>query len=219
MENFRERFALRVGCAPVSADPGLLRWVGDVDVAWWELGGQVCAVFHALPTYCLFGTSGLRLHTVLLFVSAASQNACFPQKGIKVFFLRLACATSVILQAQASPGADCRLSTVDSLRSQGPVQWRGLLGRQPAAVLKAAEPLAARCKLCPILPAGVSLPSLETGMHRTSNDTTWRTLKNSEARVPASGFLRSYIWECTLKHQVFLQASVSPSLILVSCED
>lgn len=80
--------------------------MGCADVAWWEPRGWVCAAFCALLTYCLFGTSGLGIQTVL-FVSTALQNVCFPQKGIKVLFLRLACATRVVLQgsglqAQAS---------------------------------------------------------------------------------------------------------------------
>lgn len=58
-----------------------------MDVTWWELGGQVCGVFRALLTYCLLGTSGLGLQTVLLFVSIAWQNVCSPQKGIKLLFL------------------------------------------------------------------------------------------------------------------------------------
>lgn len=127
----------------LSAELWLLGRVECVDVTWWELGGQVCGVFRALLTYCLLGTSGLGLQTVLLFVSTAWQNVCSPQKGIKLLFLQLPCATRLVLQAQARP--QCRLSQPHSAACAhvACAMAGGLLGRQPAPDLKAAEPLAA----------------------------------------------------------------------------
>lgn len=80
-------------------------------------------MLRALLTYCLSGTSGLGLQTVLLFVSTALQSVCFPPKGIKVLFLRLACATRLVLQAQASPSADCPRLALQPVLTW-PVQWR-----------------------------------------------------------------------------------------------
>ena len=116
-----------------------------------------------------------------------SSSLCFhglaecvlPPKGIKVPFLRLAGATAAGaglrgsgLQAQARPSADCRsLQPVLTWPVQGGRRPPGgLRGWQPAPLLKAAEPPepGARSPFplplpSPLLPAGVSLTSLERG--------------------------------------------------------
>ena len=85
-----------------------------------------CAVFRALLTYCLLGTSGLGLQFLSLFPPPC-KNVCFPQKGTKVPFLQLARTTRVVLQgsglqAQTSPSADCRSLALQPVLTW-PVRW------------------------------------------------------------------------------------------------
>lgn len=119
----------------------------------------------ALPTYCL---SVLGLQTVPLFVSMASQNVCFPQRGIKIPFLQLNWPISRVQVCKPGPA------------------WRAL--RQPAAcaheALQWCNGGVASCSLLggsqqqflklqslrwggevPGASGRVSLPSLERGMH------------------------------------------------------
>lgn len=96
--------------------------------------GRGCTGSCALLTYCWFGTSGLGLQTVPLFVSTASQNVCFPQKGIKVPFLRLAraTATGAVRRAQVCKPRPAPALTVAACSpcSRGP---RAMAGWPPVA--------------------------------------------------------------------------------------
>lgn len=140
-------------------------------------GRRGCAVFCALLTYCLLGTSGLGLQTVPLFVSTALQNVCFLQKGTKIPYSlappRRPSGSAGL--GSASPGQPQRGLSQPRSAACAHEAWAlagGLLGRQPAPVLKAAEPpwLGGGHKLASSFPAGVSLPSLETG---TPNARAW----------------------------------------------
>lgn len=120
-------------------------------------------MFCALLTYCWFGTSsGLGLQTVPLFVSTPRRMCASPKrhKGPLSSARPRHRAAGAVRGARVwEPRPDPALTMAAcSPCSLGPcpggVASRGLLGGQPAPVLKVAEPPM-------VLPAGVSLPSLE----------------------------------------------------------
>lgn len=133
----------------------------------WELGGRVCAVFPALLTYSLFGTAGLGLHTVPLFVSTALQSVLLSKRH-KGPLSSAGLRPRVVLQGLVStprPAPGTVRASVPRLSSRGLCLgvWPPWQAATPA--LKAAEPpgWAGPASLCPSLPAGVGLLSLEQG--------------------------------------------------------